>query len=131
MLKNITLLPILTLLLTNCATITRGSTETFVIETTPPGAEATLSTGLYCVTPCSLRVRRRGDFVVTIEREGYETVQATVTSSIDTAGGGALAGNVIFGGFIGAGVDAGTGASLAHQPNPLIVELVPVEEEPN
>jgi len=116
-------------LLANCATITRGSTETFVIETTPPGAEAILSTGLYCVTPCSLRIRRRGDFVVTINREGYETVSATITSSIDTAGGGALAGNIILGGIIGAGVDAGTGATLAHQPNPLVVELVPLQED--
>ncbi len=128
MLRKITIFALLLVVLPNCATITRGSSETFVIETTPPGAEARLSTGLYCVTPCSLRVRRRGDFVVNIELEGYEPVQATVTSGIDTAGGGALAGNVIFGGIIGAGVDAGTGASLAHQPNPLVVELVPLKE---
>ena len=53
-----------------CATITRGSTEIYVIETTPPGATATLSNGLTCTTPCSLEVRRYGDFVVTLELEG-------------------------------------------------------------
>lgn len=112
-----------------CATITRGTNEAFVIETTPPGAEATLSIGLTCTTPCSLRVPRRGDFVVTLEREGYETVQSTIVSSIDGGGGTAMAGNVILGGIIGAGVDASTGAMNSHKPNPLVVELVAIRPD--
>jgi hypothetical protein len=110
------------LLGSGCATITRGSSEAFVIETDPAGAEARLSTGLQCRTP-SLTVKRRGEFVVTIEKEGYETVQATVTSSIDNAGAAGMAGNVLLGGIIGAGVDAGTGAMHSHKPNPLVVKL--------
>ena len=35
-----------------------------------------------------------------------------------------MAGNVIFGGLIGAGVDAATGAMDSHKPNPLVVQLV-------
>lgn len=112
-----------------CATITRGTNEAFVIETDPSGAEATLSNGLNCTTPCSLRVPRRGDFVVTLEKEGYETVRSTVASSIDSGGGTAMAGNVIFGGLIGAGVDAGSGAMHSHKPNPLVVKLVAVRPE--
>lgn len=115
------------LLSTGCATITRGSTEAFVIETKPAGAEAKLSNGLYCTTPCSIKVKRRGDFVVTLTKKGYETVTATVTSSVDGGGAAGMAGNVILGGVIGAGVDAGTGAMHSHKPNPLVVELVPID----
>ena len=110
-----------------CATITRGTTEAFVIETQPAGAEAKLSNGLYCNTPCSLKVKRKGDFVVTLTKSGYETVTATITSSVDSGGAAGMAGNVVFGGVIGAGVDAGTGAMHSHKPNPLTVELVAVD----
>jgi len=106
-----------------CASITRGTTESFVIETVPTGATAQLSNGLSCDTPCSLKVKRRGDFLVTITKDGYETVSATVTSSVDSTGSAGMAGNVLLGGFIGAGVDAGTGAMHSHKPNPLKVTM--------
>ncbi|MBT3626197.1 MAG: PEGA domain-containing protein [Gammaproteobacteria bacterium] len=108
-----------------CASITRGTSESFVIETVPAGANVTLSTGLTCTSPCSLKVKRRGDFVVTIKKDGYETITSTVTSSIDGGGGAAMAGNVLLGGIIGAGIDAGTGAMHSHRPNPLVVTLNP------
>lgn len=117
-------------LLSGCATITRGTSESFVIETDPPGAAATLTNGMSCTTPCSLKVKRRGDFVVTLEREGYEPVTATVTSSVDGGGAAGMAGNVILGGLIGAGVDAGSGAMHSHKPNPLTVTMVKVGEAP-
>ena len=117
----------LVVLASGCATITRGTTEAFVIETQPVGAEAKLSNGLYCTTPCSLKVKRRGDFVVTLTKDGYETATASITSSVDSGGAAGMAGNVVLGGIIGAGVDAGTGAMHSHKPNPLVVELVPIE----
>ncbi len=117
------------LLGSGCATITRGSNEAFVIETDPAGVQAQLSNGLQCRTPCSLKVKRRGDFVVTLEKEGYETVRASITSSVDTGGAAGMAGNVLLGGIIGAGVDAGTGAMHSHKPNPLVVKLVPIQDD--
>lgn len=110
---------------TGCATITRGTNEAFGIQTTPPGAKARLSSGLSCETPCSLKVKRRSDFVVTITKSGYETVNA----SVDGGGAAGMAGNVILGGLIGAGVDAGTGAMHSHKPNPLVVTLTPLDPE--
>lgn len=44
-----------------------------------------------------------------------------------------MAGNVVLGGFIGAAVDAGTGAAKQLKPNPIKVTLVPLgtkEETP-
>ena len=111
-----------------CATITRGTNEALVIESDPSGAEVALSNGLRCTTPCSVKVKRRGDIVVTLTKDGFETIQTTITSSVDSGGGAAMAGNVILGGIIGAGVDAGTGAMHSHKPNPLSVKLVPLPE---
>ena len=114
-----------------CATVTRGISESFVIETVPAGAEATLSTGQSCTTPCSIKVKRRGEFTVTLEKAGYETLKSIVTSSVDGTGTATGAGNLLLGGpspigLIGAGVDLGTGAMHAHEPNPLRVQLVPL-----
>lgn len=109
-----------------CASLTRGTTEAFVVETKPPGADVNSSSGWRCTTPCSINVKRRSDFVLTISRANYETVTATVTSSIDGAGAAGMAGNVILGGLIGAGIDVGTGAMHSHKPNPLVVEMVPL-----
>ena len=66
---------------------------------------------------------------MTLEKEGYETVRASITSSIDTGGAAGMAGNVLLGGIIGAGVDAGTGAMHSHKPNPLLVKLVPIQDD--
>ncbi|ODN67823.1 hypothetical protein [Methylobrevis pamukkalensis] len=37
------------------------------------------------------------------------------------------AGNIILGGVIGVGVDAVTGATLSHTPNPVIIALQPID----
>lgn len=86
--------------------------------------------GLSCTTPCNIKVKRRSDLVVTIERQGYESVTATVTSSVDSAGAAGMAGNVLIGGIIGAGIDAGTGAIHSHKPNPLKVTMVADDAPP-
>ena len=40
--------------LAGCATVTRGTTTAFVVETIPSGAHVTLSTGQECsATPCT------------------------------------------------------------------------------
>ena len=75
-----------------------------------------------------MKVKRRSDLTVTIEKDGYEKVSATVTSSIDGTGAAGMAGNLLLGGIIGAGVDAGTGAMHSHKPNPLSVVLVKLED---
>ena len=58
--------------LPGCATITRGSSEAFVVESTPSGADVRLSSGEVCKTPCTLKKKRKDNFVVFIKRDGYE-----------------------------------------------------------
>jgi hypothetical protein len=83
-----------------------------------------LSNGISCVTPCTLKLKRKHPFNVELCKAGYEPVNTQVTSSIKGAGAMGMAGNVLVGGLIGVGVDAGTGANKDLTPNPLNVNLV-------
>ena len=107
-----------------CATVTRGSTEVLVVNTDPGGAEVEISDGHRCRTPCSVELKRKHDYHVIVEKPGYERVDADVRSQIVGAGAAGMAGNVVLGGLIGAGVDAATGATRGLKPNPLDIKLV-------
>lgn len=128
--RNIGSILLLLPALSACATITRGTKQSFVIESEPPGATATLSTGVQCVTPCSLIMPRKHGFIVDITRDGYEPVRASVTSSISGGGGAAMAGNLVLGGIIGGVVDGTNGSMNNLKPNPLRVNLVPLTNKP-
>ncbi len=113
--------------LSACTTITRGTNDTWVVETTPAGASVSTSNGYSCQsTPCAIKMPRRSEFVATVERDGYETVQVNVTHQVSGAGGAGMAGNVLVGGLIGVAVDAGTGAMNDLVPNPVVLTLVPI-----
>ena len=107
-----------------CATVTRGTTQAFTVESTPLGATVSLSNGERCETPCSLKLKRKHPFAVEICKLGYAPVTTQILSQISGSGGTAMAGNIILGGLIGAGVDAGSGATKDLRPNPLSVQLV-------
>lgn len=115
------------LLCSGCATITRGTTEAWTVQTTPSGATASLSNGERCQTPCTLELKRKYPVAVEICKAGYAPVNTSVLSQVSGAGGAGMAGNVIFGGVIGAGVDAASGAMKDLRPNPLVVQLEPAE----
>lgn len=116
--------------LAGCATITRGSSEAFVVETAPIGAEVRLSSGETCKSPCTLKKKRKENFVVFINKDGFESVEVSIISETAGAGAAGMAGNVLVGGLIGAGVDAATGATKRLTPNPLKVTLNPVSAKP-
>lgn len=108
-----------------CATVTRGSSQDFVVESTPSGASVMTSNGFQCdATPCTFRIPRRPGFDVTVSMDGYVSQTLTVDSGMSSGGGVALAGNVLIGGVIGAGVDAASGALNDLTPNPLHVTLL-------
>lgn len=107
-----------------CATVTRGVHQSFNVETTPSGASVKTSNGFACEqTPCSFRMERKSEFDVTITKDGYQTWTGHVTHAVSGAGGAGMAGNVIVGGLIGAGVDVASGAMMDLKPNPLKVIL--------
>ena len=79
-----------------------------------------------------MKVKRRSEFTVSLTKDGYEPVQTIVMSTVDGVGSAGMLSNVLLGGvrgvgLIGAGIDAGTGATHTHSPNPLRLDLVAVE----
>lgn len=110
--------------LTSCATVTRGSMDILVVESDPPGAAVAVSTGEAGVTPATFSLRRRGNYLVNIEKPGYEALQVEVRHRVSGAGSAGMAGNVLLGGIIGAAVDSSSGAMYDLVPNPIRVTLI-------
>jgi len=111
-------LPILTLNY-GCATIINGTTQKIPFNSNPSGATVKTSDGMECTTPCSLELKRKIDHMVTIEKTGYEPFQLNLHSVIS----GTVAGNILLGGLIGWGVDAGTGGEDKLVPDKVDVTL--------
>lgn len=130
MFKKVILVSALALTVTACATVTRGTKQSFTVETDPIGAQVELSTGETCeYTPCTFELPRKNGFTVTVMKDGYETVTSEITSTVSGGGGAAMAGNVLVGGLIGAGIDASSGAMNDLKPNPLVLKLIPLSAE--
>ena len=58
-----------------------------------------------------------------VQKDRCKPQQIRVTNRVSSGGGAAMAGNVVFGGIIGAAVDSGSGAMLELVPNPVNVTL--------
>lgn len=110
--------------LAGCATVTRGSKDALVVNSTPQGAQVQMSNGMSCTsTPCTFRLPRRSELEVVVSKDRCEPVTTNVTHRTAGSGAAGVAGNVLVGGVIGLGVDAATGASQELVPNPLEVSL--------
>lgn len=105
--------------LTGCASIVSGTNQVVSVETRLPsgkldGATCKLQNekGVYYVTtPGTVTVHRAyGDINVTCDKAGM----APTTASFKSSTKGMLAGNLLFGGVIGAGVDAASGAAFDY-----------------
>ncbi|MGE3248482.1 MAG: PEGA domain-containing protein [Beijerinckiaceae bacterium] len=114
--------------LAGCATVTRGTTNQIQIVSEPQGAQVRTSLNQVCVTPCTLQVSRKDEFSVTFSKPGYLDQTIAVKTQLAGAGAAGFAGNVLVGGVVGMGVDAYTGATLLHVPNPVQAILQPAEQ---
>jgi hypothetical protein len=81
--------------------------------------------GPACVTPCQVEIKRNDSLVATFSKPGFKPVTVPIEKRLAGAGAAGFAGNVIIGGGIGMFVDAASGATLEHHPNPLRVTLEP------
>lgn len=116
----------LSLSLGACASIVRGTDEDVAFQSIPPGATVTTSTGLSCAaTPCLIKVPRKDEFVASFALPGYARRDVQVSTKVSGGGAAGFVGNALIGGAIGAGVDVYNGASLDHDPNPVVTELRP------
>ena len=118
---------------TGCASIVSGTNQVMSVETLSKtgkveGASCKLQNdkGVYYVTtPGTVNVHRAyGDLSVTCEKAGMPTGLATIKSSTK----GMMAGNILFGGIIGAGVDAASGAAYDY---PVLLQIMMGDTVPN
>jgi hypothetical protein len=109
--------------LAGCATIVHGTTQTVAINTPGvPGAICTLtsnSVGTQTVTTPGVVTLSKGSSSVAVRcsKECYNDGAGVLASNLD----GVAAGNIVFGGVIGGGVDAATGALNQYAPQADIV----------
>ena len=111
-------------LLSACATVMSGTSQTVTVSTNPPAATCTLDrvgqrVGAVPLTPGSVRLdKSKNDLSVTCSKEGYQTASVTRASSFN----GATFGNIIAGGVIGVIVDASSGANFNY-PSDIRLDL--------
>jgi len=119
------LLLLLAITLVGCATITKGTTQTVAIDTPGvPGATCTIQTQngpQMVLTPGSV-VLTKGSAALPIQctKECYVNGSSIIPSGTETM----AAGNVVFGGVLGLGVDAATGA-MNKYPDVVTVAMAP------
>ncbi len=104
---------------TGCATILHGSSQTIAVATDPPDAMMRVGGNTF-KSPAQVTLRRDADYIVTAEKEGYETGQGTITHSVHWP---TFLGNIIFGGLIGWAIDFSSGSAYKLEPENLTVPL--------
>jgi len=110
--------------ITACATVTRGDSQAWSVQTVPSGAAVKTTIGNRCdATPCTFKIKRKAEFDVTLSKKGYKTTTAHVSHDLSSSGAMGFGGNILVGGIIGMGVDYATGSALDLKPNPLVVTL--------
>ena len=103
---------LISLIITGCASITKGTTQSVVVNTpNVSGAICTLSSNSVgsrtVVTPAVTSLEKGKDAIqVRCRKECYEDGVGVIPSNFE----GMTAGNILVGGIIGLGVDAATGA---------------------
>jgi hypothetical protein len=112
--------------LTGCASIVNGSNQVVSVEALNKGKPVTGATcklenpkgTFYVTTPGTVTVHRAyDDMNVKCEKEGMDPGLASAKSSTK----GMAFGNILFGGFIGAAVDAGSGAAYDY---PTLIRVI-------
>jgi uncharacterized protein YceK len=107
------------LFLSGCASIMHGTTQQIGVSSAPTGARVVVNGGQRGVTPLVLDLERKGPHTLSIESDGYEPFQMSLTRSVS----GWVWGNIVFGGVIGLAVDAATGGLYKLSPEQVSAEL--------
>ncbi len=145
--RHVLILSVSILLAGGCASVTRGTMDSLVVDSDPSGADVEVrrrdreftkaeieqnsvddSGAIVGMTPSSFRLKREGSYNVAVSKAGYQSVQSVVSHSVAEGGAAGMAGNILLGGVIGAVVDSNTGAMMNLTPNPLKVVLSPIVE---
>ncbi|MEM8845299.1 MAG: hypothetical protein AAGB35_09700 [Pseudomonadota bacterium] len=121
---------IVSLMVTGCASMTKGTTQSLTVETKhdADGARCELSdskSGKWHIpdTPGTVQVKKGdGPMTIVCSKEGYETAELVVEENF----AGATLGNILLGGGIGVIIDASTGAAQEY-PEQVVIWMKPTQ----
>ena len=117
---------LLSLVVGACATLVEGSDQTVIVITDPPGAVCTLdqdgkTVAVVNPTPGTVTVEKSQDNMgVICKKDGHFDGAVSLSSDFQAM----TFGNIIFGGIIGVGIDAASGA-MHEYPESVTVVLAP------
>lgn len=111
----------------SCATLTKDESQPVAFSSEPQGAQVSVNSMPMGTTPTTIMVKRKmGTTMIDIYKEGYHRE----TFPLDKSVAAMTFGNIIFGGFIGLGVDVATGKATDYQ-NSVHISLRPLPETLN
>lgn len=105
-----------------CATIVSGRTQRVPVITNPTGAIVTVGIQKQ-LSPSTFILDKSQDYVIRVEKEGYETLEIPLRKTIS----GWVFGNILFGligGPIGIVIDISSGSATKFLPSPVEVNLI-------
>ena len=109
--------------LAGCGTVSHGTLQKILCTTSPSGALVKWAGGGECRTPCTVELRRKQNETLTIERDGYKTVNLPIRSVFAKSS----VGNVLLpGGLVCWGIDIFSGAAWRLVPERVDVDLMPL-----
>lgn len=108
-------------LLTSCATIVKGSTDTIKITSIPPGAKVLNEGGEEIgVTPCDVQLTSKRAHKLSIASSGYASRTVNIENNFSI---GYTIGNIFSFSLLGLIVDVASGSIYNLQPNEVNVTL--------
>ncbi len=102
-----------------CATIIHGSSQHVSISSSPTNATVNVDGLVIGETPIITELERNDKHLIEISLHGYEPYQLALSRDVS----GWIAGNILFGGFVGLAVDAITGAMYKLDPEHVHADL--------
>lgn len=117
------LLLLIVMSLSACASIMRGRTQDFTVNTFPAGALVKLSSGQECVSPCTISKSRHSNFKVNITKNGYQNIDFEVANKPSKGGTAWYVSNIFVSGVIGMAIDAVNGATQELTPGAVEITL--------
>ena len=120
----------LAVVVTGCATLTKGTSQTVTVNTDPTGATCTMTrddkpVAVVSLTPGSIPVEKaNGSIAILCKKQGYLDAVGQLASEFQPM----TFGNILFGGLVGVVVDAASGA-MHRYPETVTITLIPEEFE--
>lgn len=113
---------VLAIMFSGCATIMKDESQPVAFSSEPDGAVVKFNSVARGKTPVTIMVKRSMEStLVSIEKTGYKAETFPLEKSLSAM----TFGNIIFGGIIGIGVDAATGANTNYTDS-IHVNLIPI-----